>query len=245
MIYRERFPGRPRLGLFAARPKSRHIPPDRASSSVPYYAPAVSGDELETGGLEAEPEAPPPGIAELCQACSDYVTRATGVSPDFTPETLPLVDHYLGMVRESTEERPELLPLLARAVGAYFGEVVRRLLPSFWIIPSADAHEWRLCAVPVFLSLNPVGVAYDALHGTSEHDGPSSQLRLAPEEREVVDRRIAELPPVSEAEYFLLSTRIEVIEIAAEALRAQMLEGGSAGVEFDESDYAEGPQRLS
>lgn len=205
----------------------------------------MSGDELERESHDAESEAPPPVIAELAGACLEYVKRATSVAPDYTPETLPLVDHYLDLVRESMDDRPELLPLVARAVGAYFGEVVRTQLPAFWIIPSADAHEWRLCARPVFLSLNPVGVAYDALHRSSEHDGPSSQLGLAREEREVVDRRIAELPPVREEEYFLLSTRLEVIEIAADALRGQMLEGGSAGVQFDESDYSEEPQRLA
>ncbi len=214
-------------------PRGREAPP-----GAPYYAPGVSQDEPD------EVETPPPEIAELSAACCEYVQRAMGLMPDFSPETLPLVDHYLDLVRASVEERPELLPLVARAVGAYFGEVVRRQLPAFWSIPSADSHEWRLCARPVFLSLNPIGVAYDAVHASSEHDGPSSQLKLAPEERDVVDRRIAELPPVREDEYFLLSTRLEVIEIAADALRGQMLEGGSADVAFDASDYAEEPQRL-
>lgn len=203
----------------------------------------MTGDEPEEEeGID--PEAPPPGIAELSEACRQYVQRATGLLPDYCPETLPLVDYYLDQVRDSTNERPELLPLVVRAVGAYFGEVVRRQVPGFWIIPSLDAHDWRLCARPVFLSLNPIGVAYDAIHRKSAHDGPSSQLKLAPEDREVVDRRVAELPPVREEEYFLLSTRLEVIEIAADALRAQMLEGGTAGVQFDEDDYAEQPQRL-
>ena len=48
-----------------------------------------------------------------------------------------------------------------------------------------------------------------------------------------------------EQDYFLLTTRLEVIEIAVDALRGQMLEGGNAEVEFDEGDYAEEPQRLS
>lgn len=204
----------------------------------------MSGDERDEAEAGQEAEPPPAAITELAEACRQYVERATGIQPDYSPETLPLVDHYLDLVRDSIQERPELLPLIARAVGAYFGEVVRREVPGFWSIPSADAHEWRLCARPVFFSLNPIGVAYDSIHGTSEHDGPSSQLKLAPEEREVVDRRIAELPQVREEEYFLLSTRLEVIEIAADALRSQMLEGGQAGVQFDEDDYAAGPERL-
>lgn len=204
----------------------------------------MAADELETADPGGAAGAPPPEIAELSAACREYVERATGLSPDYTPETLPLVDHYIDLARDDIRGRPELLPLVARAIGAYFGEVVRRQVPGFWRIPSADAHEWRLCARPVFLWLNPVGVAYDALHQSTEHDGPSSRLELAPEERDAVDRRIAELPDVREEEYFLLSTRLEVIEIAADALKAQMLEGGNADVEFDESDYAEELQRL-
>jgi hypothetical protein len=42
---------------------------------------------------------------------------------------------------------------------------------------------------------------------------------------------------VSESEYYLLSTRLEVLEIAIEALRGAMLDNGTADVEFDLSDY--------
>ena len=140
----------------------------------------------EAEGLESAPTE----VAELVEACREYVRRAIGMELDYSPETLPLVDHYIDLVRTSLDERPELQPLVVRAVGAYFGEVIRRQLPAFWRIPSADTHEWRLCARPVFLSLSPFGVAYDAVYQSAEHDGPSAQLRMAPEEREVVDRRI-------------------------------------------------------
>ena len=73
---------------------------------------------------------------------------------------------------------------------------------------------------------------------------PITKPYFGPEEREAVDRRIAELPSVREDDYFLLSTRLEGIEIAADALHGQMLEGGNADVQFDESDYAEEPLRL-
>lgn len=180
---------------------------------------------------------PPEEIAELCAACFRFVTDAVGVAPDFTLETLPLVDHYLSTARTAIAERPEVGPLIVRAVGAYFGEVVRCYVPSFWRLPSPDAHEWRLCGRHVFLSFSPIGAAEDALHGGTAHDGPDSQLRLAPEDRSSVAQRLENLPPVSAEEYHLLATRLEVIQIAVEELRAQMEVGGQNDTVFDPEDY--------
>lgn len=185
-------------------------------------------------------EPPPDEITELDAACREYVRRALGVELDGTADTLPVLDHYLSLVRGTLEERPELVPLLTRAVGAYFGEVVRRTIGGFWLLPDADVHHWRVCLAPVFLSLDPVGGAYDALYGTSDHDGPSAEIHLAPEDREPVEQRLAALPPVGEDEYFLLSTRLEVVEIATEALRGQMIAGGQEDVVFEPADYEAG-----
>jgi hypothetical protein len=184
-------------------------------------------------------EAAPDEIEELAESCRQYVLHSTGIELDYTPETLSVLDHYLAGARQSITERPELEPLIARSVGAYFGELVRRKQPSFWSLPTADAHDWRLCAREVFLAFNPIGVAYDALADGVEHDGPSSELRTAPEDRDVVAQRLEELPEVVESEYYLLSTRLEVIEAAALALRLDMQKSGVDDVRFEESDYDE------
>jgi hypothetical protein len=181
---------------------------------------------------------PVPEVVEgHVRACLDYVRRAVGVELDFSPETLPVVDHYASLASQTLGDRPELSALTASAVGAYFGEVVRGRIPGFWRIPSANVHDWAVCSKFVFLSFNPVGVAYDALFRSNEHDGPRSMLRVAAEDREYLSRRLETLPPVPEAEYYLLSTRFEVIEVAAEALRARLEESGYSEIEYDESDY--------
>lgn len=179
----------------------------------------------------------PGSIEELAEACVQYVQRALGVPLDFTAETLSLLDHYLRDARDRVQGRPELLPLVTRALGAYFGEVVRRRIPSFWLVAGGDAANWRLCAVHVWLAFNPVGIAYDALYEGVEHDGPSSELHVTPEERETVEQRLSALPAVTETEFYSFVARYEAIEIAADALQAQMIEGGGAGVQFDASDY--------
>jgi hypothetical protein len=117
--------------------------------------------------------------------------------------------------------------------------VVRAFIPGFWRVPSANIHDWELCSRVCFLRFNPIGVAYDALFGEKEHDGPRSMLRCAPEDREFLERRLATLPPVPADQYHLLTTRFEVIEVASEALRARLDEQGYEGSEFSEEDYAE------
>ncbi len=189
--------------------------------------------------LNPDSFAPPEVVAEATTACLDYVRRATGISLDFSPDTLGVLDHYVQSARKDIAQKPELAPLIARAVGAYFGEVVRARVPSFWRVPGQNVHDWQLCVRNVFFWFNPVGVAYDALYGTNEHEGARSILRPAAEDLEFLEQRLAAVPPLPEDEYYLLSTRFEVIEICVEALRARLEQRGYGETEFGEEEYAE------
>jgi hypothetical protein len=193
---------------------------------------------------EALEEASPPGfegvpapIVELCQACVEYVKRSVGIELDYEPETLSLVDHYAREVRSTLAGRPEVLPLVGQALGAYFGEVARRALNGFWRLPSPNYHDWQLCGAAAFVAVNPVGVGFDAVVGGEVHEGPRSALRVAPEDRDVVSARLAGLPPVAEDEYFSLCTRLEVLEIVMDALRGEAIRRGYDEVEYGPEDY--------
>jgi hypothetical protein len=177
-------------------------------------------------------------LKELSEICRGYVRRAVGAELDDTPDTLPVLDHYLEISRDSVQERPELMALVARAVGAYFGEIVRLRMDGFWYLGSPDAGDWYVCARSVFLAINPVGAVYEALTGTSEHAGPSAQLRVRRESRARVEQRLNSLPPISESDYYLLSTRLEAIEVAAAALAADSMARGEERVELGRDDYA-------
>ncbi len=179
----------------------------------------------------------PEKIRELASACEDYVERALGFRLDYSVETLSVVDEYARQVRESLDDRPELMALTAQAVGAYFGEVLCRTMPGFWRLPSQNIVDWQVCLGHVFVWLNPIGIAYDALAGNADHAGPSSAIRVAPEDREMVRDRLGRLPDVDEDEYYLLSTRMEVLEVVVEELRRHMEEQGYGETTFDESDY--------
>jgi len=172
-------------------------------------------------GLDAAP--PPVEIAEQAGTLLVYVRRALEFELDQTADTLPVLDHYVGLVHDSLAARPELLPVVARAVAAYFGEVVRTELPSFWAQMGPSPADYYLCLRPVFLAFRPLGIAYDVLTRGGDHDGPSPEFCLLREERAAVAKRLGDLPPVPTSEYYLLSTRLEAIQIAAEALRAQRL----------------------
>jgi hypothetical protein len=176
-------------------------------------------------------------IAELAAACRDHVKRAVGVALDGTPETLPLLDHYVTISRPSISQRPEVLDLLVRTTGAYFGELVRTKLGGFWWPCDEDPSTWLVCCRSVFLAINPFGVALEALCQRVDVDGPSAQVRVAPDCRQSAQARLSRLPSVSEEEYYLLSTRLEALEIVAEASRAVRLAERAEPRDFDQDDY--------
>ena len=182
-------------------------------------------------------EPAPEPIADLVRACLAYVKRSLGTELDFTPETLPLLDHYLAEVREELAGKPELAQLTAHAAGAYLGEVLRRQMRGFWRMPSASLHDYQVCSSVAFVSINPFGVAYDALYGGPDHDGPRSNLKLAPEDHGYIAARLATVPEVPEDQFYLLTTRMEVIEITVEALRARLEEEGYSELEYTPEDY--------
>jgi hypothetical protein len=179
----------------------------------------------------------PQPIQELTSNAVEYVARAFNVVLDFTPDTLGVLDHYASSVRAELERNAALGALVAPALGAYFGELLRQRFEGFWRIPSVNQHDWSVCSSAVFLAINPIGVAYDAVFGGEGHTGPRSNLRVAPEDREFLDRRLATLPPVPEDEFFSFTTRFEVLEVASESLSAKMEEEGYAGTRYRPEDY--------
>jgi hypothetical protein len=156
--------------------------------------PLVSSQDQTTPPIENTP--PPLVIEELAQACIRYVEDAIGMRLDYEAETLPLLDHYLASCRDDLASRPELAGLVARTAGAYFGEVVRRRVRTFWHVPSDDPSSWELRAEPVYLSFNPVAVAHDVI-SYGDDDGPTSRLELDDDDRDLVEERLAELPAAS------------------------------------------------
>lgn len=181
-------------------------------------------------------------VRELSASCEQHVRDAVGLALDGTIETLPILDHYVRLSSDAIRERPELLPLLARTVGAYFGQVIADTFGGFWYLPRAEAQTWYVCLRSVYLALNPIGMAHAALtwgvdpeHATA---GPPQELHLSPKDRDWIERRLGALPPVREQDFFSLTTRAEVLEIAVAALGERMAAAGLTDSVFDDDDYA-------
>jgi len=180
----------------------------------------------------------PGPILELAESCRRFAMSAVGVELDYDAETLPVLDEYLKMAASGVADRPELEELVTRAAAAYFGEVVRRRVDGFWRHRPGEPNDgWELCARRALMSLCPLGVVLESLAKNPEHPGPSGELRLSPEDEELAEQRLSSIPPVSEEEYYLLSTRLEVIETVYETLRDRMKAEGRESLVFEESDY--------
>jgi hypothetical protein len=163
--------------------------------------------------------APPVVIAELSASCVRFVFAKYKVPLDFTPDTLGVVDHYVKEARAELEARPEGRALIEASIGAYFGEVVRGAFESTWQA-EGEYPEWRLSMSEVFLTFNPLGMAREALLG-DDAAGWHAHIEMHEAERGEVERRLAALPEVADDEYYVLTTRFDVIELAVEALRAR------------------------
>jgi hypothetical protein len=198
-----------------------------------------------SGGSDVSP--PPERVAELAEACVRFVERAIGVKLDYQAETLSLLDHYIEEGRKAAREKPETAALVAHAAGAYFGEVVRRRHASWWRAEGIDPAMYRLELESAYLSFSPVQLMADALlrvdrteEEAAEEEDASERLELEEEDREAVAQRLAELPPVSDREFYAPSTRLEVIDIAIEAIRARRMgDGDQAEDALRPEDYDE------
>jgi hypothetical protein len=179
---------------------------------------------------------PPPRVAELCAACMRFVASKYKVALDGTPETLSLLDQYVRDAREAARERPESIELVAPAVGAYLGEVMRQVFRGEWW-SDGDYDGWRLYFTNVYLSFNPLGMGREAIT-MEEAEGWNAHLVVDPGEREEIEARLAAIPAVDEEEYYLPTTRLDVVTAVVETLRARAEASGTGDVTFTKDDYS-------
>jgi hypothetical protein len=186
-------------------------------------------------GHTPEIEPAPPRVLELYAACTRFIATKYKVSLDGSSDTLSLVDQYIREARDAVRERPETLDVVAPAVGAYFGEVLRHEFEAEWFA-EGDYDAWRLYFTNVYLAFNPIGMAREAITMKDE-DGWSAHLTLDPAEREMIEARLQAMPEVDEEEYYLPTTRFDVIAGVFEALRARAEAEGTGDVTFSKEDY--------
>lgn len=151
---------------------------------------------------------PPPGaIHDLAERTVEQVRRVTGIALDYTPETLPLLDHYLAGV---PDEQIETVALVAATAGAYFGEVLRRALGGEWgSTEGPDPTDWEL-TLASGVRLSPGAFAREAIltddTGEATYDVPEAQ-------RGAVEDALTARGEVAADEYYSLSGRLETLQL--------------------------------
>lgn len=170
-------------------------------------------------------------VQDLADACVRFVERAIGFKLDYTPETLPVLDHYVEQARAAAHERPETKTIVAPAVGAYLGEVVRRKFTGFWRLEDAnDPRSFRVELEPVYLVLRPIELASRAL------DLPATKtVEPAPQEKSDADEDDENDEAIADAR---TATAPELTSDPKEDL-------GAALLELDEEDRAYVGERLA
>jgi hypothetical protein len=171
---------------------------------------------------EELPEAPA-SIADAAKGCVRFVQESLQLTLDFTPDTLPFLDHYVRTHAGVGQAGEEVRDLLTPALGAYFGEVVRRALPGVrWHVPGYDALDYtgyRLEFETIFLHFNPLGIAREALEQT-DVPGFGANFQVLDEARSELERALESTGVVSIEDYYTFSVRFETLEHVSSVLSA-------------------------
>lgn len=159
---------------------------------------------------------PPVVVREYADGCVRAVREALGVSLDFAPETLPLLDHYVSIVRDrpGNPTGDPVRRLVAVTTGVYFGEVVRRAFPARWAIAGPDPPGWRIEFRHCLLTFYPVAVAWEVILHREAPEIPSGFF-VDDAERASVRERLEGLPGATIEEYYSFSQRCETLTLTA------------------------------
>ncbi len=180
-------------------------------------------------------------IEELARACVAYVKRAVGVELDGTPDTLPILDHYLlTLTEEAGDEgvKEEVIDLVVRSAGAYFGEVLKTALGhGRWHVEPGDPTGHRLELEHVFLFFNPLGMVREAI-ASAEQPGWMAHLEVLPRDRPLLDQSLERMGDVREEDYYRLAVRFEVVEQVMAALEGASVSRDAQGELFGPAVYA-------
>ncbi|HEY3357393.1 MAG TPA: hypothetical protein VGQ83_29350 [Polyangia bacterium] len=162
----------------------------------------------------------PTEISDYVRAAVDFVQRAVGMVLDGSDESLAVLDHYVAQV---PYDKPEVVALVAPAVGAYFGEVLRRRFGGRWRL-EGDPVKWRLELQDGAVTVAPIALAFTAIISEDAESLDTEMHVASPEERQTVGEALERTAPVSAEYFYSLTGRFETIEHTLDliaAIRAQ------------------------
>jgi hypothetical protein len=174
----------------------------------------------------------PPRVREYADQAVAYVQRALGIKLEYDSDTLPVLDHYL---RTVPEDQPAARELVVATSGAYFGEVVRRLLGGRWEVAGEEA-EWRI-VLPTGINFSPAGFVAAAI-ARADLDDLDTAIAAPPRMVPYVQQALARMGDVSVDDYYSLCGRLDTLEHVHEvlvAVAAQMM-GDAVDPDDDDAD---------
>jgi hypothetical protein len=159
----------------------------------------------------------PPAVQPFYDAARKYVQRAVGVELDDSEESLAYVDHYIQSTARAEALKPEVLALVAPALGAYLGQVALARFGGKWVVDGDDPAAWRIELAPAPLTFHPVGMAAEALRG-DEVEGYDASFTTREDLMGPLLEALESTPPVDEAYYYSLTGRLETLAHALDIL---------------------------
>lgn len=152
----------------------------------------------------------------LAASCVRFVKQSLNLELDFSPDTLPILDHYLTEAR--ADGMTEALELVSACAGAYFGELVcQHSLGARWAF-NPDAHQHcRIEYANCFLFFNPIGAALEAATNQEAH-GWSAHFQVLESNRSLVRDTLERVGAVQARDFFKLSVRWEALELVTRTL---------------------------
>ena len=190
-------------------------------------------ERIDPTGVDEAPHL----VLELAASAFRMVKQTLKIDLDFTPDTLPLLDHHLQLARAEAGKSEDLRELLATSAGGYFGEVVRRHLPfARWHVDEKDFASWRIEFGHVFLHFNPVGVAHEVLRG-EDALGWQAHLEVLPADKSLLEQALSRMGEIDADDYYTLSVRFEVLSQVVAALEAAQVARGEVGRRFPRDIY--------
>jgi hypothetical protein len=161
----------------------------------------------------------PEAVQTFVTAAGQYVQRALGVGLDGSEESLAYVDHYIEKTAKTEALKPEVLALVAPALGAYLGQVAIARLGGRWKpeTMAGEPADWQIELAAAPLTFYPVGMAAEALRG-GEVDGYDASFATREELMGPLLEALEAAPPVDEGYYYSLTGRLETLIHAADIL---------------------------
>lgn len=161
--------------------------------------------------------AAPASVQSFVDAAHRFVQRALGVDLDGSEASLAFVDHYIEKSARAEALKPEVLALVAPALGAYLGQVAIARFGGRWVIEGDDPTTWRVELTPAPLHFCPVGMAAEALRG-GEVEGYDGSFATRDDLMGPLLQALESSPPVDEAYYYSLTGRLETLAHALDLL---------------------------